>query len=75
MSRTVILAFKDQADAQAMAVNYSNDHTVMIIGGTDQVVLARGTDDGVVWRSGPAADLFVMIATKDALAGPHAPGS
>ena len=73
MSRTVILGFKNQADAQEMAANYSNDHRVMIIGGTDQVLLARETDDGTVWRSGPDADLFVMIATKDAIAGPRAP--
>lgn len=74
MSRTIILGFKDQADAQAAAANYSNDHTVMIIGGTDQVLLAREADDGVVWRSGPEADLFVMIATKDPIAGPQSPG-
>lgn len=72
MSRTVILAFKTQADAQAMAASYSNDHRVMIIGATDQVLLARETDDGTVWRSGPNADLFVMIATKDTIVGPSA---
>jgi hypothetical protein len=46
----------------------------MIVGGTDQVLLAREAEDGVVWRSGPDADLFVMIATKDNIAGPKAPG-
>jgi hypothetical protein len=74
MSRTVILAFKNQADAQAMAASYSNDHRIMIVGGTDQVLLAREAEDGVVWRSGADADLFVMIATKDKIAGPQAPG-
>lgn len=65
MARTVVLGFAKQADAQAMAANYENDHQVMIIGGTDQVLLARETDDGIVWWSGPTADLFVLVATKD----------
>lgn len=73
MSRTVILAYEKQADAQAMAANYSNDHTVMIVKGTDQVLLARGTEDGVVWRSGPTADLYVLIATRDPIDGPRKP--
>jgi hypothetical protein len=67
MARTVVLGFTKEGDAQAMAANYANDHEVMIIGATDQVLLARETDDGIVWRSGPDADLFVMVATKDAV--------
>jgi hypothetical protein len=74
MSRTVILAFKKKADAQSAAASYSTDHQIVIVGGTDQVLLARENEDGVVWRSGPDADLFVMIATKDSIAGPQAPG-
>lgn len=74
MARTVILAFKEQADAQSMAASYSADHHVMIIGPTDQVLTARESEDGSVWRSGADAELFVMIATKDAIAGPKAPG-
>ncbi|MDF0487353.1 hypothetical protein PX554_04365 [Sphingomonas sp. H39-1-10] len=74
MSRTVILAYADKAAADAMAVNYANDYTVMVIGPTDQVVLARESEDGVVWRSGAEADFYVMIATKDPIAGPKAPG-
>jgi hypothetical protein len=73
MSRTVVLGFAKVADAQAAAANYKDNHTVMIIGPTDQVLFARETDDGVVWRSGADADIFVMIATKDQIAGPHAP--
>jgi hypothetical protein len=67
MARTVVLGFAQQADAQAMAADYSNDHEVMIIGGTDQVLIARESDDGIVWRSGPDADLYLMIATKDTI--------
>lgn len=73
MSQTVILAYASQADAQAQAVNYSNDYSVMVIGPTDQVLLARETEDGMVWRSGTQADFYVMIATKDPIAGPRAP--
>ncbi len=75
MSRTVVLAYANRADADAMAVAYSNDHTVMVIGPTDQVLLAREKEDGIVWRSGAQADFYVMIATKDRITGPHAPGS
>lgn len=75
MARTVVLAFKKQADAQSMATSYSPDHHVMIIGPTDQVLTARESEDGSVWRSGPDADLFVMIATKDVIVGPRAPGT
>lgn len=73
MSRTVMLAYASQADAQAQAVSYSNDYSVMVIGPTDQVLLARETEDGIVWRSGAQADFYVMIATKDPIAGPRAP--
>jgi hypothetical protein len=75
MSRTVVLGYSKKLDADKMAANYSDDHTVMVIGPTDQVLLAREAEDGLVWRSGPEADLFVMIATKDKIAGPVAPGS
>ena len=74
MSRTVVLAFAKKDDADAMAVNYADDHTVMVIGPTDQVMLARGTEDGSVWRSGPDADLFLLVATKDTIAGPRKAG-
>lgn len=67
MSRTVVLGYAKKDDAVAMAANYSDDYTVMVIGPTDQVLMARETEDGLVWRSGPTADLFVMIATKDAV--------
>ena len=73
MSRTVVLAYADKAAADTMAVDYSNDYTVMVIGPTDQVMLARESEDGVVWRSGEQADFYVMIATKDPIAGPKAP--
>lgn len=73
MSRTVVLGYSKKEDAQQMAKNYSNDHTVMIIGPTDQVLMARETDDGVVWRSGASADLFVLVATKDKIAAPQNP--
>jgi len=65
MARTVVLGFSKEADAQKMAADYANDYQVMIIGGTDQVLIARETDDGIVWRSGPNDDLFLMIATRD----------
>jgi hypothetical protein len=68
-----MLAYASQADAQAQAVNYSNEYSVMVIGPTDQVLLARETEDGIVWRSGAQADFYVMIATKDPIAGPRAP--
>ncbi|WDF72310.1 hypothetical protein [Novosphingobium sp. KACC 22771] len=70
MSRTVVLGYAKKEDAIAMAANYSNDHAVMVVGPTDQVLMARETDDGIVWRSGPTADLFVMIATKDPIERP-----
>lgn len=73
MSRTVVLGYAKQTDAVASAANYSNEYKVMIIGPTDQVLFARETDDGVVWRSGPDADMYVMIATKDEIVGPHQP--
>lgn len=72
MSRTVILAYSDRADADAMAVAYSDDHRVMVIGPTDQVMLAREKEDGVVWRSGASAEFFVLVATKDTITGPTA---
>jgi hypothetical protein len=74
MSRTVVLAYADKADADAMAINYCNDYTVMVIGPTDQVMLAREKEDGIVWRSGTQADFYLMVATKDPIAGPKAPG-
>jgi hypothetical protein len=73
MSRTVVLAYASKADADAMAINYSNDYTVMVIGPTDQVMLAREKEDGVVWRSGTKADFYVMVATKDEVTGPQHP--
>ncbi len=73
MSRTVMLACASQANAQAQAANYSDEYSVMVIGPTDQVLLARETEDGVPWRSGAQADFYVMIATKDPIVGPRAP--
>lgn len=73
MSRTVVLAYADKADADAMAVDYSDEYTVMVIGPTDQVMLAREKEDGVVWRSGQQTDFYVVIATKDPIAGPQTP--
>ena len=69
MSRTVILAFASKKDAQVQAANYASDHKVMILGPTDQVLLARESEDGLVWRSGPDSDFYVMVATKDVIAG------
>lgn len=74
MSRTIMLAYGSHADAQAKAADYSSDYNVMVIGPTDQVLFAREQEDGIVWRSGPQAEFYVMVATKDPIAGPKAPG-
>lgn len=74
MSRTHVLGYAKLEDAQAMAAYYSADYRVMIIGPTDQVMVARENKDGVVWRSGPDAELHLLIATKDAIAGPQPGG-
>lgn len=70
MARTVVLGFEKLEDAQVAANNFRDDHKVLLINGTDQVLLARGDEDGKVWRSGPGSDLFVVIATKDPIEGP-----
>lgn len=70
MSRTEIVAYTSKEDADKLAVARSEDHKVMVIGPTDQVGLARDFEDGKVLRSGPDTDFWVVIATKDAIAGP-----
>ena len=74
MARTHVLAFAKLEDAQDMAGQYSATYKVMLIGPTDQVMLARETDDGVVWRSGEQADFHLLIATKAEIIGPDLPG-
>jgi hypothetical protein len=74
MAQSVVLGFTKQSDAQALAQAYrTKQYRVLIIGPTDQALFARENEDGSVWRSGPTADLFLMIATKDPLIGPDGP--
>jgi hypothetical protein len=75
MSRTHVLGFAKLEDAQAMAAYYSADYKVLIIGPTDQVMVARDNKDGVVWRSGPDADVHLLVATKDTITGPQPAGA
>jgi hypothetical protein len=51
----------------------AKQYRVLIIGPTDQALFARENEDGSVWRSGAAADLYLMIASKDPIAGPDGP--
>jgi hypothetical protein len=74
MSRTQILGYAKLEDAQAMAAFYSADHKVIIVGPTDQVMVARENKDGIVWRSGPDAEVHLLIATQDTITGPQPAG-
>lgn len=74
MSKTIVLGCASLDEAQTQAVVYSRDHKVMVIGPTDQVMVSHGDSDET-WRSGGGSDLYLMIATKDALAGPRLPAA
>lgn len=74
MAQSVILGFTSQKDAQEMAGAYrAKDYAVLMIGPTDQALFAREDEDGSVWRSGPTAELYLMIASKDPVTDPDRP--
>lgn len=73
MSRTWVLGYAKLEDAQAQVANYRDDYKVLLIGPTDQCIFAREDGDGTFWKSGPAADVYIVVATKDGIAGPVGP--